>query len=262
MRATGGKPPANEGLDLVTLSNSTALFGALRSGEIDVLLSTSLEGDHKLALHQDAAAGRLKEGVGPAFEISYLTLLSDQPPLNDPSLRRAVALSLDRATISRRVGLGLQPALRELVPPSLPGSVPTAWPAYDPAAARALYRKAGYCDGKRLSLPLTFRSNIPNDRLFALTWQAQLRRDLDDCVQAGGERHRIHHRLQTTERWGVPDDPAGLDGGLSRLRTTTSPPCWAATRRKAAAAWRGAAPWGAASGPRPGWRPSCDAPPR
>ena len=178
-----GPRPANQGLDLVTLSNSTALFGALRSGEVDVLLSTSLEGDHKLALHQDAAAGLLKEGVGPAFEISYLTLLSDQPPLNDPTLRRAVALSLDRATVSKRVGLGLQPALRELVPPSLPGSVPTAWPAYDPAAARALFRKAGYCDGTRFSLPLTFRSNIPNDRLFALTWQAQLRRDLADCVK-------------------------------------------------------------------------------
>jgi peptide/nickel transport system substrate-binding protein len=177
-----GRRPANSGIDLVTLGNSTALFGALRSGEVDVLLSSGLEIDHQQALHRDAAAGRLRESVGPSLEIGLLSLLSDQPPLNRPTLRQAVAHSLDRDTISRRVSLGLHAPLRQLVPPSLPGSTPTAWPPYDPARARALYRREGYCDGRRLSLPLTFRSDIPTDRLFALTWQSQLRRDLGDCV--------------------------------------------------------------------------------
>ena len=178
-----GAKPANRGLNLVTLSNSTALLGALRSGEVDVLLSSGLEIDHQQALHRQARAGRLREGSGPAYEIALLSLLSDQPPLNNPLLRQAVARSLDRVTIQRRVSLGLHPALRQLVPPSLPGSLPDAWPTYDPAAARALYRRAGYCRGRRLSLPLTFRSDIPTDRIFALTWQSQLRRDLGDCVQ-------------------------------------------------------------------------------
>ena len=178
-----GARAANGGIDLVSLSNSTALFGALQSGEVDVLLSTSLEIDQQAALRRSATAGKLQEGSGPALEIGYLTLLTDQPPLNDPRLRQAVAYSLDRATISRRVTLGLRPPLRDLVPPSLKGSDPTAWPSYSPARARALYRQAGYCQGKRLSLPLTFRSNIPADRMFALTWQAQLRQDLGDCVE-------------------------------------------------------------------------------
>ena len=178
-----GRKPANTGLSLVTLSNSTALLGALRSGEVDVLLNSGLEIDHQQALRREAKAGRLREATGPAFEIAMVSLLSDQPPLNDPLLRQAVARSLDRTTIQRRVSLGLHASLRQLVPPSLPGSLPGAWPAYDPAAARALYRRAGYCNGRRLSLPLTFRSDIPTDRLFALTWQSQLRRDLGDCVQ-------------------------------------------------------------------------------
>ncbi len=177
-----GRPPANRGLDLVALSNSTALFGALRSGEVDVLLSTSLEIDQQAALHRDARRGRLREGVGPPLEIGYLSLLTDQPPLNSPTLRQAVAVSLDRALISRRVSLGLRDPLRNLVPPSLPGTLPDAWPSYNPALARQLYRQAGYCAGRVLHLPLTFRSNVPTDRLFALTWQAQLRRDLGDCV--------------------------------------------------------------------------------
>ena len=178
-----GAKPANGGIDLVSLSNSTALYGALQSGEVDVLLSTSLEIDQQAALQRQAAAGSLREGSGPALEIGYLTLLTDQPPLNDPRLRQAMAYSLDRNTISRRVTLGLRPPLRDLVPPSLKGSDPQAWPSYNPAKARQLYRQAGYCQGKRLALPLTFRSNIPADRMFALTWQAQLQQDLGDCVE-------------------------------------------------------------------------------
>ncbi len=177
-----GRRPANEGIDLVTLSNSTALFGALRSGEVDLLLNSGLEMDHQQALHQDAAAGRLREAIGPSQEIALVSLLSDQPPLNRPGLRQAVARSLDRDTIARRVTLRLHSPQRQLIPPALPGSDPTAWPAYDPAGARALYRQAGYCRGRVLTLPLTYRSDIPTDRLFALTWQAQLRRDLGDCV--------------------------------------------------------------------------------
>lgn len=177
-----GSRPRNRGLALVTLSNSTALFGALRSGEVDLLLSSGLEIDHQQALHREARAGRLREAVGPAMEIGILSLLSDQPPLQSPVLRRAIAHSLDRRTISARVSLGINPPLRQLVPPSLPGSYPTAWPDYDPVRARRLFRQAGYCNGRVFQLPLTFRSDIPTDRLFALTWQAELRRDLGDCI--------------------------------------------------------------------------------
>ena len=177
-----GRPPANGGINWVNLSNSTALYGALRSGEVDVLLSSGLEIDHQQALRRQAEAGQLRQASGPALELGLLSLLSDQPPLADPRLRRALALSLDRATISQRVSLGLRPPLRGLVPPPLPGSKPEAWPAVDLPAARQLLQQAGYCRGRRLQLPLTFRSDVPSDRLFALTWQAQLRRDLGDCL--------------------------------------------------------------------------------
>ena len=171
------------GVDLCELPPVADVVGQLRSGEVDVLLASGLEIDHQQALHRDAAAGRLHEGSGPPLSIGFFSLLTDQPPLNNLTLRRALARSLDRATITERVSLGMRPPLRQLIPPSLPGSDPEAWPAYDPAAARALYRQAGYCNGKVLALPLTFRSDIPSDRLLALTWQAQVRRDLSDCLE-------------------------------------------------------------------------------
>jgi peptide/nickel transport system substrate-binding protein len=178
-----GRPPANNGLDLIALSNSTALFGALQSGEVDGLLSQSLEIDHQVALHQQAEQGLLVQATGPALNIVFLSVLSDQPPLNNPLLRRALALSLDRTRLIERVSQGLMAPLQGLVPPVVAGGMPQPWPAYDPAAARRLYRQAGYCGTRRLPLELTFRSNVPSDRLFALTWQALLQRDLGDCVE-------------------------------------------------------------------------------
>ena len=112
-----GEAPRNNGLDLITLSNSTALYGALRSGEVDLLLSASIDEDQRHTLHERASAGELHESVGPAMEIGYITLLSNREPFQDPNLRRALAVSLNRSEISERVSYGLRRPLRALVPP-------------------------------------------------------------------------------------------------------------------------------------------------
>jgi peptide/nickel transport system substrate-binding protein len=177
-----GEPPRNAGLDLIYLSNSTALFGAMRSGEVDVLLSDAIDEDQRLALNRMAENDQLREAQGPALVIGYVTLLSNTPPFQDPRVRRAMALSLNRELISRRVSHGLRPPLRSLVPPALPGADGVSWPSFNIAKARTLLLDAGYCNGRVLTVPFTYRSNVPADRLMALTWQTQLKRDLPDCL--------------------------------------------------------------------------------
>ena len=116
-----------------------------------------------------------------------MTLLSYEPPLQSQLVRQALAYSLDRPLISERVSHHQRRPLRSLIPPSLRGGKPEPWPHFNPSKARSLFKQAGYCHGKTLHLPFTYRSNVPSDRLMALFWQAQLRRDLDDCVQLGLE---------------------------------------------------------------------------
>ena len=178
-----GAPPNNVGLDLINLSNSTALFGALISGEVDVLLSNSIDEDQKRALSQRAGKTLLQESKGPAMNITFVTLRSNSPPLQRQTVRRALAHSIDRRLISARVSYSQREPLRSLIPPSLRGGKTEPWPAYNLATARKLFEQAGYCKGRRLQVPFTFRTNVPSDRLMALTWQAQLKRDLPNCVQ-------------------------------------------------------------------------------
>ena len=193
-----GASPRNAGLDLIYLSNSTALFGAMRSGEVDVLLSDSIDEDQRLALNRMASDGQLREGQGPALVIGYITLLSNKPPLQNSVLRKALALSLDRELINERVSRGLRPPLLSLVPPGLPGGNVEPWPRHDAARARNLFIQAGYCNGNVFNLPFTYRSNVPADRLMALTWQAQIQRDLSDCLSLkleGVESTTVYRQL-------------------------------------------------------------------
>jgi len=177
-----GIPSSNAGINFINLSNSTALFGALRNSEVDVLLSDSLDADQQRLLHRLAKQGKLREGEGPPLEIGYITLLSNAAPLNKPILRQALAYSINRALISERVSYGMRQPQRSLIPPNLPGGEGSPWPSYSPQKAREQLQQAGYCKNKQLTLPLTFRTNVPADKLLALTWQAQVAQDLSDCL--------------------------------------------------------------------------------
>ena len=44
-------------------------------------------------------------------------------------------------------------------------------------------QKQGYCNGNILKIPLTYRSNVPADKLIALTWQEEIKNSLKDCIE-------------------------------------------------------------------------------
>ena len=190
--------PQNSGIDFISLKNSTSLYGALLSGEIDVLLSTSIDEDQRRSLNKIAVEGYLNEGEGSAMEIGYITFRSNVSPLKNIVLRKALLHSLGRKQISNRVSYGLREPLRALIPPSLKDKKTTPWPSYNPKVAKDLMKKEGYCYNKKLEIPVTFRSNVPADKLMALTWQAQVKRDLSDCLQLklnGVESTTVYRQL-------------------------------------------------------------------
>ncbi len=178
-----GKSVNNNGIEFIKLSNSTALFGALRTGEIDVLMSNSLDEDQHLALHEMARARKIREGEGSPLEIGYITFNSNLYPLNNKLVRQGLLYSFDRNLIVERVSYGLRKPLYSMVPPLVSLHNEQTWPSYDPIRAKELFREAGYCGEKKLRIPFTFRSNVPADKLLALTWQAQLNRDLSECLE-------------------------------------------------------------------------------
>jgi ABC-type transport system substrate-binding protein len=79
--------------------------------------------------------------------LRYLAFNSARAPLDDPRVRHALALLVDRRTISRRVFDGLaRPALWPIWPGGPVHGAEAAVPEFDPAAAARLLDAAGWTD--------------------------------------------------------------------------------------------------------------------
>ena len=177
-----GKKPLNEGINFVGYSNSSSLFGALKSNQIDVLLSNSIDDSQRNSLKILSNANSFKEGNSPFTELSFISLRTNVYPLNNPNLRLALAKSLNRKLISEKVSYGLRKPTRSIIPPILKKDNQNLWPKYDYSEARKLLQEENYCNGNILKIPLTYRSNVPADKLIALTWQEEIKNELKDCI--------------------------------------------------------------------------------
>ncbi len=193
-----GKKPLNKGIDFINYSNSSTLFGAIKAKEIDVLISNSIDDMQRLTLDNMVKNEKLNSGEGEPIEIGYITFKSNKLPLENKTIRKALSHTLDRELISQQVSFGTRKPIRSIVPPQLHKKELSPWPKYDPDFARFLLKKEGFCDKNILSIPLTFRSNVPSDKLLALTWKDQIKRDLSDCIKItlnGTESTTVYKQL-------------------------------------------------------------------
>ena len=178
-----GEKPQNKGIDFINYSNPSILFNAIKTKEIDVLISNSINDIHRVALNNMVREGKLNTGKGDPIEIGFITFKSNKLPLKNKKIRKALSYTIDRELISQRVSFGTREPLRSIVPPQLHSKKFTPWPKYQPELARTLLKEEGYCEKDTLLIPLTFRSNVPSDKLLALTWKDQIKRDLADCIE-------------------------------------------------------------------------------
>ncbi|MEO6914051.1 MAG: peptide ABC transporter substrate-binding protein [Candidatus Baltobacteraceae bacterium] len=121
-------------------STNLTLIGA---GEIDFNL---------LAPSQRAIVARTRGiafRVVPTSTVAGVAMNTRRPPLNDVRVRRALAMSIDRQAISRKITLGLYPVADMAQPQFSWAFDPRVHlPAYDPKAADALLDAAGWKRGR------------------------------------------------------------------------------------------------------------------
>tara|TARA_Y100000589_G_scaffold324827_1_gene361605 strand:+ start:1271 stop:2863 length:1593 start_codon:yes stop_codon:yes gene_type:complete len=189
----------NDGINFIGYNNSATLYGALRSKQIDVLLSNSIEDTLRNKLSLLSNKNEFKEGYSQPTEISFISLRSNSKPLKNNFIRLAIAKSLNKELISKKVSYGLRKPAVSIIPSILKKDTDTTWPNYDPLEAIAIFRKQGYCDGNILNLDLTYRSNVPTDKLIAFYWQQSVRLLMKDCFSIkinGVESTTIYKNLK------------------------------------------------------------------
>jgi peptide/nickel transport system substrate-binding protein len=110
----------------------------LRAGEIDVIdripadLVKTLEG-----------SPGVKVMTRPAVETQQWVFQHEKPPVDNPKVRKAISLAIDRATIIKEFHLDYATTAVCPTPPGLVGHVDLGAKPYKPDEARALLRDAG-----------------------------------------------------------------------------------------------------------------------
>lgn len=120
---------------------------AYRAGQVDVTMSVPAT---KLTGYERGRPAEFHRT--PLAETHYLSFNTTRPPLNDPRVRRALALAIDREVIVERVLQGGQQAATRMLPPVLRGSddrgrLPQEF-RHDTAEAARLLAVAGFPQGR------------------------------------------------------------------------------------------------------------------
>jgi oligopeptide transport system substrate-binding protein len=154
-------------VEYLPIEDPAAELARYRAGELDITETIPagrydwLRGNLAAELHVHPYLGSFWLGFN----------LAREPFRENPDLRRALALAVDRETLVRVVlGAGELPAW-SIVPPGLPGYQPRADNAAGldrdsrEAKARQLYRAAGYGKGRELLVELRFNTSSLHRRM-------------------------------------------------------------------------------------------------
>jgi peptide/nickel transport system substrate-binding protein/oligopeptide transport system substrate-binding protein len=154
---TGPRKPKNKGVTWKSYSSADTTYTDLRAGRIDVMQTIPA-----------AKAPEAKRLLGDRFLVrptgtfDYLGFPLFDKRFDNPDLRKAFSMAIDRAGIIKAVYNGTYTPADSLLPPLIKGHRPGACGetcTYDPAKAKELFDKAG---GFKGSLQLYFSNAQPS----------------------------------------------------------------------------------------------------
>ena len=160
----------------IPIEDPKAAVTRYRAGELDVVVT--LPSEMIDVLRRDFGAQlHLVQQIG----LEYLAFQTERPPMNDPRVRRALSMAIDRDVLGAKVLRAGEPAAYCLVPPGVVGypargcaDFGTWSQARRTAEARRLLAAAGFGPARPLTLRLRYNNSDTQRRLalaIAAMWQ-------------------------------------------------------------------------------------------
>lgn len=134
-----------EVIDALAVSSQSTMYNLFATGKVDWITDSP-----PIVLRELVKTGSAKKVFSPRPYLGtyYYLLNTTKPPLNDPRVRRALALAIDRKEITTAAtGCGEVPAY-SLVPLGIPGYDPDKFGEGDVKEAQRLLAEAGYPNGR------------------------------------------------------------------------------------------------------------------
>ncbi|OUZ11190.1 hypothetical protein BHE97_04890 [Aeromicrobium sp. PE09-221] len=160
-----GGEPASPGLEIRAFADPRTMNEAVTSGEIDLALGVEPAAAATAEDNDDLQVIRR-----PAGSTTPLLMRLDEPPFDEPGVREAVKLAIDREALVENVYLGFGQEGADLPQPNDP-SAPNDLepPARDVETAEQALAEAGYPDGVDITLHTSaaYPSMVPTATLVA-----------------------------------------------------------------------------------------------
>jgi len=162
--------PFLDGIEWTIIPNRSTAILAFIAGKFDLTFPFGLT--VPLMKNIQAEVSKAVCDVEPANQSTNLIVNRDAPPFNNPEIRRAMALALDRKSFIDILAEGQGDAGGAMQPPpqgvwGMPTEMLRGLPGYDPdvgknrAEARRLMEKAGYGPDKLLAVKVSVRNTPP-----------------------------------------------------------------------------------------------------
>ncbi|MFZ4116780.1 MAG: peptide ABC transporter substrate-binding protein [Chthoniobacterales bacterium] len=138
---------ALETIDVLPISRATVAYNFYAVGQADLMMGRP----------SSLLLDTLKKGTdfheSPYLGIFFIRFNCSRAPFNDPRIRKAFAMVIDRRRITEKITRAGELPAQSFIPPGIPGYVPSQGLGYDPERAKKLLAEAGYPGGK--NFPLT-----------------------------------------------------------------------------------------------------------
>jgi oligopeptide transport system substrate-binding protein len=175
------------GIVFLPYESAAAQEAAFRAGQLHVTADVPLS---KIAAYrQGPDAARLR--ADPFLETTFLRFNVRRAPVDDPRVRRALALAIDRRALVEDVAGGGQRPARSFTPPGTAGYTASQAVAGDTAEARRLLAAAGFPGGQGMPpLELMSFTNELQQRLLEAI-QQMWRKELGVNATLALKEHRV-----------------------------------------------------------------------
>jgi oligopeptide transport system substrate-binding protein len=157
-----------------SMDNLDTTLKYYKSGQTDLVVANDLPPIYVPVL-EDKADFQMSASLGTYF----YRINVERPPLNDVRVRKALAMGIDRAKVSKVAKIPYL-AADSITPPGIPGAdyEPPNGPQFNPEEARKLLAEAGYPDGKGFpTISILYNTNDQHKKIAEFV-QAQWKKNL------------------------------------------------------------------------------------
>lgn len=193
-----------DGIEFYAVDNPDSEERLFRTGQLDATNSLPL---NKIAIYRKNHPESYRQY--PYYGVYYYRLNTTRPPLNDPRVRRALAIAIDREAIVKSILRAGQIPAYNFTPHS-PKFTSTARINGDLTEARRLLAEAGYPDGKNFPKIEILYNTLDSHRVIAEALQQMWRRNLGINIVLNNQEWQTY--LSTTRAGDYDISRAGWIG--------------------------------------------------